>query len=161
MARFTIHDFDKNVEKLNSAIIQSFKDTILLFGRENTKVISTPGLFPEFPNSDIVDTGELRSSQTIEFDSDTEATISWPKAYALAVHEGATFRNRQFQRQAHTRKIKTAFGRPIRPRNVRVQAHTSTTGSYTIPGRPWTRLATKRFDGGKTMEKLFRRYYVR
>lgn len=158
--RFEIHDFDKNVDKLNSAIIQAFKDTILLFGRENTKVISTPGLFPEFPNSDIVDTGELRSSQTIEFESDTVGVLSWPKAYALPVHEGATFRNRPFMRRAHTRKITTAFGKPIRPRTVRVDAHQSTTGSYTIPGRPWTRLATERFDGGRAMERLFRRYYV-
>lgn len=126
--RFDVHDFDRNIEKLDRAIIQSFKETILLFGRENTRVISTPGLFEGFPG-DIVDTGELRSSQTIEFDSDTEGTIAWPKAYALPVHEGATYPPR---------------------------------GNFkgrTQPGRPWTKKAMERFDGGKVMEKLFARYY--
>lgn len=38
---------------------------------------------------DIVDTGRLRSSQTVRRLSDTEYEFSWPVEYAAQVHEGA------------------------------------------------------------------------
>jgi len=38
---------------------------------------------------DIVDTGRLRSSQTVRRKSDTEYEFSWPVEYAAQVHEGA------------------------------------------------------------------------
>lgn len=37
---------------------------------------------------DIVDTGRLRSSQTVRLVSDTKYEFSWPVEYAAQVHEG-------------------------------------------------------------------------
>jgi hypothetical protein len=81
-----------NLGKIDRAVDQAFKDTCLLLGRTFTEVISQPGAFKGFSGG-IVDTGQLRSSQRLEFITDSEAQFSWPTEYALYVHEGYTLRN--------------------------------------------------------------------
>jgi hypothetical protein len=82
-----------NIGAIEKAAIEAFKDSCFLLGREFTEIISEPGAFPDFPDSDIVDTGALRASQQLEFVSSTDARFTWSVDYALYVHEGYTLRN--------------------------------------------------------------------
>lgn len=82
-----------NIAQINDAVKTAFKDTALLLAAENTKAISEVGAFGSHPDSDIVDTGRLRSSQQLDFTGDTTADLSWPVEYALYVHEGYVLRN--------------------------------------------------------------------
>jgi hypothetical protein len=77
---------------VDALIESSFREVALLYGLECTKVITTPGLFPS-SSEDIVDTGQLRASQLVEFPDALEAELSWNTEYAAAVHEGATYKN--------------------------------------------------------------------
>jgi hypothetical protein len=73
----------------------SFKGMVQEFGDANRRAIEDPiWNWPrgESPR-DIVDTGDLRDSQKIDFVSDGEAVISWDVDYALKVHEGETTRS--------------------------------------------------------------------
>lgn len=86
-------DINLNVTIVEQTCVQAFQDTCLLLGREFTKVISEPGAFDAFPDSDIVDTGQLRAAQQLEFRSPGLASYSWNLDYAAAVHFGYTLRN--------------------------------------------------------------------
>jgi hypothetical protein len=81
-----------------------------------------------------VDTGRLRSSIAFstpnqpalgtgvdELNQGLTAIVGTNVEYALAVHEGFSGR---VNVQEHTREIKTAFGRAIAPKRIRVKAHT-------------------------------------
>jgi hypothetical protein len=146
--------------KLNFAVVetyavQAFKETCLLLGREFTQVISEPGAFEGFAG-DIVDTGQLRGSQLLEFITSSEARFSWNVDYAYILHEGADFRaGESWQVEAHQRRITQAFGRAIAPNDVIVNAHSRTRRrDRTLEGRPWTKKAMERFDVGGTFNQL-------
>lgn len=121
-------------DELNKAIAEAFTDTVYLFARENTQVISEVGAFSTHPTSDIVDTGRLRASQwgstgtqmpamiPTNLNIDTQnftAELSWNTDYALYVNQGYVNRN-----------------------------------GKVIEGRPWHELAQRRFDLPATFEKL-------
>jgi hypothetical protein len=81
-----------NIGKLNQAATEAFKETCFLMGNSFTQVISEPGAFDNF-DGDLVDTGQLRSSQQLEFQGDDQAQFSWNTEYALFVYEGYSLRN--------------------------------------------------------------------
>jgi hypothetical protein len=82
------------VPEINAATVQAFKETAFIVGREFTRVITEPRTWDGFEGSrDIVDTGQLRSSQLVVFNNDLEASFFWPTEYAVYVHEGYTLRN--------------------------------------------------------------------
>lgn len=90
----TSYKFTFKDAELNAAIERTFKDVVLLAGVEFTRVITEPRTWEGFEGArDIVDTGQLRSSQQLTFTSPLEAVYSWPIGYALYVHEGYTLRN--------------------------------------------------------------------
>lgn len=84
-----------NISKIEQAALQSFKEACFLLGREFTAVISEPGAFTEHPSRDLVDTGQLRSSQQLTFVDAGRAEFAWPVEYAIYQHEGYTLRNGQ------------------------------------------------------------------
>ncbi len=90
MAKVTI-----DLGAVNRATESAFKETCFLLGIEFTKAISEPiWQWDNAPSPrDIVDTGQLRASQQVEFVSDSEAQFSWNVEYALYVHEGYQLRN--------------------------------------------------------------------
>ena len=82
------------VDEINAAAEQAFQETAFQLGREFTRVISQPRIWSGFDGSrDIVDLGQLRSSQQIVFTQPLEAVFSWNTEYAAPVHEGYTLRN--------------------------------------------------------------------
>lgn len=126
---------------LRQALETAFNDTVLRIDAECKKQISAvKWSWPkgESPR-DIVDTGRLRSSQTIVPLADRNgvkrAMISWPVTYAAAVHEGAVFQSgRSMPARPWTREALKSFdavgfftqrylqalnktGRPPRPPN--------------------------------------------
>ena len=83
-----------NIPEINSATERAFADTAFLLGREFTRVITEPRTWQGFEGSrDIVDLGQLRSSQQLVFTKPLEAVYSWPVEYAAPVHEGYTLRD--------------------------------------------------------------------
>lgn len=84
-----------DAKKLQKASREAFRETALLFGRSLTMAISSPDWnWPSAPSPrDLVDTGQLRSSQQLLFFGDTEAVFSWNTEYAIYVHEGYTTRS--------------------------------------------------------------------
>jgi hypothetical protein len=82
-----------NLDRISETAKEAFAETALLFERELTQVMSEPGAFPSHPDSDIVDTGQLRASQTVNKVSDFQSDFSYPTEYALYVHEGYTMKN--------------------------------------------------------------------
>ena len=82
------------IDQINAATERAFTETAFILGREFTRVISEPRTWAGWDNSrDIVDTGQLRSSQQLVFTAPLEAIYSWPVEYAAYVHEGYTLRN--------------------------------------------------------------------
>lgn len=83
-----------NIPQLNAATEQAFQETAFLLGREFTRVITEPRTWDGFDGPrDIVDMGQLRSSQQIVFTQPLEAVFSWNTEYAAYVHEGYILRN--------------------------------------------------------------------
>lgn len=81
------------VPEINGAAERAFKETAFLLGRQFTQVITEPRTWDGFNGvRDIVDTGQLRSSQQLVFTQPLEAVFSWPVEYASAVHDGYTLR---------------------------------------------------------------------
>lgn len=79
---------------INAAAEQAFKETAFMLGREFTRVITQPRLWDGFDGArDIVDRGQLRSSQQLVFTGPMEAIYSWPVEHAVYAHEGYTLRN--------------------------------------------------------------------
>jgi hypothetical protein len=82
------------VDEINAAAERAFVETAFQLGREFTRVISEPRQWDGWKGSrDIVDLGQLRSSQQVVFTKPLEAVFSWNTEYAAAVHEGYTLRN--------------------------------------------------------------------
>ena len=73
------------------------------------------------PRGGYLRTGRLRAS--LAFESDTRsALVGTNVEYAPEVHDGLNAHTQNVK--AHTRRIKSAFGKPISPRSVNVRAHT-------------------------------------
>lgn len=88
------YELTLKIPEINAAAEQAFKDTAFLLGREFTRVITEPRTWDGFEGArDIVDRGQLRSSQQVVFTGPTEAVFSWNTEYAAPVHEGYTLRN--------------------------------------------------------------------
>lgn len=121
--------------KVIAAHEAAFKDTVMLFMRKCTEVISSPRLWAGYGDvRDIVDTGQLRASVKIDFPRasgvDLEAELSWLTEYAAAVHNGAVIR----YKNGNTR---------------------------TIPAREWTKIALQDFNFLDTYRRLFDVYVNR
>lgn len=82
-----------NTTKITKAARSAFREACFLQGRVFTEVISEPGAFSSHPNSDIVDTGALRASQTLTFEDADTARFAWPVEYSLYVQKGYTRSN--------------------------------------------------------------------
>lgn len=110
-------------KQLENAFYKEVTDIANKFGRECTKVISKPRPWAGFSNSrDIVDTGQLRASQKLDYyPEDLAVEVSYNTQYAAAVHNGAT----------------------IQYSNGSVR---------TIPPRPWMKIAADSMDLEKQME---------
>jgi phage gpG-like protein len=93
------------------------------YGRECTKVISKERTWQGYEGArDIVDTGQLRASQKIDYTRDKLAIeVSYNTEYAAAVHNGATIR----YNNGNTRRI---------------------------PPRPWMKIAKEEMKLEKVME---------
>ena len=82
-------------DRIEEEIARAFKSAMFALGVKFTEEISLNKwnwITPPSPR-DIVDTGRLRASQSLEFESPTEAIFNWATDYALYVHEGVQFRN--------------------------------------------------------------------
>lgn len=84
---------------LNKVLSKAFKKTCENLGEKMTEIIEREGGYsPPFPaGRDIVDTGALRESQSIEYLTPVHARITYDIHYALYVHEGYTLRNGKIQ----------------------------------------------------------------
>ena len=81
--------------RIEAELTRAFKSTMFALGVKFNEEISSnkwPWIAAPSPR-DIVDTGRLRSSQSLEFESPTQAIFSWATEYAVYVHEGVQFRN--------------------------------------------------------------------
>lgn len=81
-----------DIDLLNKVLAKSFKKTCENLGGKMTEIIEREGGYsPPFPSGrDIVDTGALKESQSIEFITPTHARIIYDIHYAMDVHEGCT-----------------------------------------------------------------------
>lgn len=90
-------DFDItwNGPRILDALSEPFHQANETLGRKFTKEIGAPKWsWPTEPSPrDIVDTGELRRSYAGERESPVEHSHSWNLDYAMAVHEGAKFKD--------------------------------------------------------------------
>lgn len=88
-------DLDWNGDEIVEALSEPFHQANEVLGREFAKEITANKWdWPSAPTPrDIVDTGELRRSYAGERASKTEHDHSWNTDYAMAVHEGAKFKD--------------------------------------------------------------------
>lgn len=90
----TSYTLTLKINEFNKASVKAFQETALILGREFTRVITEPRYWKAFDDvRDIVDLGQLRSSQRVVFNNPTTALFSWNTEYAVYVHEGYTLRN--------------------------------------------------------------------
>lgn len=84
-----------NIGAIEQAAKEAFQDAALIAHREMITVISEPGAFPEFPDSDIIGSGNLKGEQQVpEITKDgTEATFKNNAGYSLYVALGYTLRD--------------------------------------------------------------------
>lgn len=77
---------------LNKVLSKAFKKTCENLVEKMTEIIEREGGYsPPFPaGRDIVDTGALKESQSIEYLTPTHARITYDVDYAMDVHEGCT-----------------------------------------------------------------------
>jgi hypothetical protein len=78
---------------LRGAALRAFERTMRDLGGTFQEVISEVGAFSDFPQSDIIDTGALKESQTVAFPTPGSVVFNWPVEYAPYVHDGYTLRN--------------------------------------------------------------------
>lgn len=92
MSRST-YTLSLKIDAINQASERAFVETAFLLGREFTRVITEPRSWDGFGVRDIIDLGQLRSSQQVVFTKPLEAVFSWPVEHAGYVHEGYTLQN--------------------------------------------------------------------
>lgn len=90
---------------IKGAALQAFQETMIELGQTFQEVIQETGAFSDFPQSDIVDTGALRDSQTVEFPTPGAVMFDWPIDYAGYVHEGYTLQNGNTQPERPWTKV--------------------------------------------------------
>jgi len=80
---------------LDGLVVKAFKRTCDKLAIKMTEIIEREGEYsPPFPaGRDIVDTGALKDSQSIEYLKPTHARFHYDTHYALYVHEGYTLKN--------------------------------------------------------------------
>lgn len=93
MARTKKPTITFNGGAIKGAALRAFQFTMLELGETFQEVIEEVGAFADFPQSDIVDTGDLRDSQVVEFPVSGAVKFDWPVEYAGYVHEGYTLQN--------------------------------------------------------------------
>lgn len=85
---------DWNVPRIVRNVEQAFQETAELLGVKFTQTItSNIWNWTDGSTRDIVDTGQLRDSQTLDWQGRHTAIFSWNTSYAAAVHHGAVLRN--------------------------------------------------------------------
>lgn len=82
-----------NGAALRDAALRAFERTMKDLGQTFQEVIGEVGAFPEFPQSDIIDTGALKESQTVVFPNPGSVVFNWSTEYAPYVHDGYTLQN--------------------------------------------------------------------
>lgn len=83
-----------NTQQIEQAIIEAFRANVFGLSRQFSIEISrNQWAWIDGELRDIIDTGQLRASQQVEFSSDTSARFSWNREYAAAAHNGAVYRN--------------------------------------------------------------------
>ena len=93
-ARSAVNEY-LEVGKIKRTSKVAFRHTMEDLGESFTKIINTPGYFPEY-TGDIVDTGALRDSQKIIFKGGVTVTFAWPVPYSYYVHFGYTHRSGRY-----------------------------------------------------------------
>lgn len=93
MAKIPKPSVNFNGGALTGAALRAFQTSMLELGETFQEVIGEVGAFSDFPISDIVDTGDLRDSQQIDFQQPGSVAFDWPVDYAAFVHEGYTLQN--------------------------------------------------------------------
>lgn len=93
MAKIPKPSVNFNGGALTGAALRAFQTSMIELGETFQEVIEDVGAFPDFPTSDIVDTGDLRDSQQIDFPQPGSVAFDWPVDYAAFVHEGYTLQN--------------------------------------------------------------------
>ncbi|TAG98732.1 MAG: hypothetical protein EAZ18_00205 [Oscillatoriales cyanobacterium] len=78
---------------IKGAALRAFQITMIELGETFQEVIEEVGAFSDFPQSDIVDTGDLRDSQQIKFPQPGAVKFDWSVEYAPYVHEGYILQN--------------------------------------------------------------------
>lgn len=78
---------------LQGAIDKAFKEVCDGLNNEFKEVIADKNAFENFPDQDIIDTGELLKNQKLIIKNPGEANYEWGVDYALEVHEGYTKKN--------------------------------------------------------------------
>ncbi len=88
-----------NKALLNKRLSKAFEKTCDRLGSKMTEIIEREGGYtPPFPTGrDIVDTGALKESQSIERVTPFKTVFHYDTDYALYVHEGYTLRNGKMQ----------------------------------------------------------------
>ena len=78
-----------NSDRIEAEIARAFNSAMFALGVKFTEEISlNKWEWKTSPSPrDIVDTGRLRASQSLEFESPTEAVFNWATEYAVYVHE--------------------------------------------------------------------------
>lgn len=76
-----------NLNAIEQAATDAFRETCFLQGLEFTKVISEPGAFDGF-DGDIVDEGTLRASQALTFPRRDIGTFTWSVEHGIFVRFG-------------------------------------------------------------------------
>lgn len=82
-----------NGPALQGVALRAFERTMRELGGVFQEVISEVGAFPEFPQSDIIDTGALKESQKVSFPKPGQVKFEWPVPYSIYVHEGYMLKN--------------------------------------------------------------------
>ena len=82
-----------NKRKIRNIITKAFAETCQEYFTECQDVIADNNAFIDFPNQDIIDTGNLRNSGSLTKVDDAHYVIDYDTNYALYVHEGYTLRN--------------------------------------------------------------------
>ena len=73
---------------LNDPLERAFRQTMFRLGRSFTEVISDPNAFSNFPGQDLVDKGQFRASQRLNFPAPGKALFSWNVDHAIYLLKG-------------------------------------------------------------------------
>lgn len=106
-------------------------------GRIKWKSLSerTLAMRRNLPARILQDTGRLRASFTTKIKQD-HILIGTNLEYAKLHQEGGIIPAHDVTIKAHTRKIKAAFGRPVKPKKIQVKSFTRKEKEHKIPARP-------------------------